>query len=206
MQAFEKHEGIIAVLDRSDVDTDQIIPKQFLKKIGKSGFGLNLFHSWRFLDADGKNPNPDFELNQERYTGASILIAGQNFGCGSSREHAPWALMDYGFRVIIAPSYADIFYSNSLKNGILLICLPREQIQNIINWVLENEFAKVSVDLFQQILEANGCIYNFEIDAFQKENLLQGRDEISLSLTHENVIHKFEKDYFQKFPFYLPQK
>ena len=189
-------------MGRSNVDTDQIIPKQFLKKIGRAGFGLHLFHDWRFLDEAGKSPNPDFELNQKRYAGASILVTGENFGCGSSREHAPWALQDYGFRVILAPSFADIFHNNCLKNGLLVIPLNSQDIRSIMDWVLRKEGAEIDVDLPKQSLQAGDKEYSFEIDPLQKEKLLEGRDEIDLSLQHEAKIREFEEKHFQEFPFY----
>lgn len=202
MQAFQTHKGLAAVLDRSNVDTDQIIPKQFLKKIERKGFGAHLFHDWRFLDPEGRTPNPEFELNQKRYAGASVLVSGENFGCGSSREHAPWALQDYGFRVLLAPSFADIFYNNCLKNGLLTISLATEELRSIMNWVLKREGAQISVDLTKQILYAKGKEHSFTINPLQKEKLLRGRDEIDLSLRHKDKILKFEKKHFQDFPFY----
>ena len=202
MRAFQRHKGLAAVLDRSNVDTDQIIPKQFLKKIERSGFGVHLFHDWRFLDAEGKSPNPDFELNQKRYAGTSVLITGENFGCGSSREHAPWALQDYGFRVILSSSFADIFYNNCFKNGLLVIVLDAQDIRSIMDWIIKKEGAEVSVELAKQCLYAKDQEYAFDIDPLQKENLLQGRDEIDLSLQHEDKIREFEKKHFQEFSFY----
>ena len=193
-------------MDRGNVDTDQIIPKQFLKKIERTGFGAHLFHDWRFLDVEGKLPNPDFELNQKAYAGASILVTGENFGCGSSREHAPWALGDYGFRVILSPSFADIFYNNCLKNGLLVITLSAQDIRSIMDWVKREEGAEISVELDKQSLYANGKNYIFDIDPLQKENLLQAIDEIDLSLQHQDKIREFEKKHFQEFPFYALPK
>ena len=206
MEVFKRHRGLVAVLDRSNVDTDQIIPKQFLKKIERTGFGVHLFHDWRFLDAKGESPNPSFELNQKRYLGASILVTGENFGCGSSREHAPWALQDYGFRVILAPSFADIFYNNCLKNGLLAILLAAQDLHSIRDWVLRNEGAEIDVDLAKQSIYVQDKEYGFEIEPLQKENLLEGRDEIDLSLQHEASIREFEKKHFQNFPFYVLAK
>ena len=202
MQKFEKHEGLAAVLDRADVDTDQIIPKQFLKKIERTGFGVHLFHDWRFLDDAGEKPNPDFILNASRFQGATVLVAGMNFGCGSSREHAPWALLDYGFRVIIAPSFADIFYNNCFKNGMLPVELPAEQVREIMESVLENPGARISFDLPDQTVRAGGKEYRFEVDSFRKQCLLNGWDDIGLSLRQADAINSFERSYDQKFAFY----
>jgi len=195
MKPFEKKERLAAALDRADVDTDQIIPKQFLKKIERSGFGVHLFHDWRFLDEEGKKENPDFVLNQERYRGAELLIARENFGCGSSREHAPWALLDYGFDVIIAPSFADIFYNNCFKNGILPVMLKGEEVQELMGYVRENSGARVLADLEEQTVSAENRVFSFEIDPFRKECLLNGWDDIGLTLRHEDGIRSFEKEY-----------
>ena len=190
MEPLVKHEGNTAVLPRVNVDTDQIIPKQFLKRVERSGFGQFLFFDWRFL-ANGKD-NPDFELNQDSAENATILIADHTFGCGSSREHAPWALQDYGFRVIIAPSFADIFYNNCFKNGILPIRLQEEKVYEL----MENGKDKVynlTVDLEnQKIADKDGFEASFTIDSYWKEMLLNGWDEISLTLQYENKITEYE--------------
>jgi 3-isopropylmalate/(R)-2-methylmalate dehydratase small subunit len=197
MTPFTKLTGIVAPIDRANVDTDQIIPKQFLKAITREGFGRFLFNDWRYLD--GEKPNPDFVLNQQRYQGASILLARTNFGCGSSREHAPWAVLDYGFRAIIAPSYADIFYNNCFKNGILPITLPEEQVDELFRRTAGNEGYQLTVDLESQtITEATpvpdgGLKIPFEVDSFRRECLLNGWDDIGLTLRFEDQIAGFEK-------------
>lgn len=191
MEAIQQHKGLAFPLNRANVDTDQIIPKQFLKRIERTGFGQFLFYHWRF-DDDG-NKRPDFELNDKKYTGASILLAGENFGCGSSREHAPWSLMDYGFRVIIASSFADIFYNNALKNGILPIKMDEEQVQQ---WMkrAENGNLHLQVDLPQQtITDQNNVKVHFDIPSYHKEKLLNGWDDIALTLLHEEKIAAFEE-------------
>ncbi len=192
MEPLIKHSGLVAVLDQANVDTDQIIPKQFLKRIERTGFGKFLFFDWRFNE-DGTD-NPDFILNQERYQGASILLTGPNFGCGSSREHAPWSLSDYGFKVIIAPSFADIFYSNCFKNAMLPIRLPSEQLSPIIEKVLATPGYRMTVDLKKQVITADPEVsIPFEIDPFRKERLLQGLDDIGISLQKEHLITAYEK-------------
>jgi len=197
MTPFAKLTGIVAPLDRVNVDTDQIIPKQFLKAITREGFGRFLFYDWRYLDGD--KPNPDFVLNQTRYQGASILLARTNFGCGSSREHAPWAVLDYGFRAIIAPSYADIFYINCFKNGILPITLPDAQVDELFRRTEQNEGYQLTVDLEKQkITEATpvpdgGLEIPFEVDSFRRECLLNGWDDIGLTLRFGDQITQFEK-------------
>jgi len=198
------HEGIVVPLDRSNVDTDQIIPKQFLKKITKKGFGIHLFQDWRFLDDEGKEENPDFPLNQTRYKGASILLARDNFGCGSSREHAPWALLDFGIRVILAPSFADIFFNNCFKNGILPVILGQEEIDRLFAYVEGNEGASLTVDLAAQEVRAkDGSVYPFGgLDPFRKECLMNGWDDIELSLQQEDKIRAFEKEHESAHPFY----
>lgn len=194
MEAFRKLEALAATLDRADVDTDQIIPKQFLKKIERTGFGQHLFHDWRFLDDAGTKPNPDFALNQERFSGAQILLARDNFGCGSSREHAPWALLDYGFRSIIAPSFADIFYNNCFKNGMLPVVLPTEQVDELFEVVAGNPGQRLVVDLeAKQVRVPGGATYSFEVNDFRRECLLNGWDDIGLTLRHEAKISAFEK-------------
>lgn len=183
MKAFTLHEGIMVGLDRANIDTDAIIPKQFLKKIERTGFGVHLFHDWRYLDDAGTKPNPEFELNQDKFKNASILAARDNFGCGSSREHAPWALEDYGFRVIIAPSFADIFYNNCFKNGILPVVLSSSEVDEIFQFIKENNKASAKVDLsLQTIVLSNGKEYKFEIDPFRKDCLYKGLDDIGLTL------------------------
>ena len=201
MQKFTRLEGLVAALDRANVDTDAIIPKQFLKSIKRSGFGVNLFDAWRYLDhgepgmdTARRQPNPDFVLNQPRFKGASILLARKNFGCGSSREHAPWALDDYGFRALIAPSYADIFYNNCFKNGLLPIVLPETQVDRIFHDVAAFPGFRLVVDLGAQTLAyADGSqVFGFEVDAFRKHCLLNGLDEIGLTLQHAAEIKAFE--------------
>lgn len=191
MEAIQQHKGIVYPLNRSNVDTDQIIPKQFLKRIERTGFGQFLFYHWRF-DDDGNKRN-DFNLNEERYQGASILVAGENFGCGSSREHAPWALLDYGFHVIIAPSFADIFHINAMKNGIVPITLDKEQVNKWIDQA-ENTNLELDVNLKNQCITdtGNGEKVHFEFPAYHKEKLMNGWDDIALTLKHEDKIEAFE--------------
>lgn len=191
MNPFTVHTGIVGTLDRVNVDTDQIIPKQFLKRINRTGFEDALFFDWRF-NADG-SPNPAFELNQPRFAGASVLLTRANFGCGSSREHAPWALDNYGFRVIIAPSYADIFFNNCFKNGMLPIKLSEEQVEELFQRTKTRDGYKLTVDLAQQtITDSEGLTINFDVDAFRKHCLLNGLDDIGLTLQHEDKIAAFE--------------
>lgn len=200
MKAFTRHQGLVAPLDRANVDTDQIIPKQFLKSIRRTGFGPNLFDEWRYLDVgepgrdNSKRPlNPDFVLNQPRYQGASVLLARENFGCGSSREHAPWALEEYGFRVLIAPSYADIFYNNCFKNGLLPIVLSDDEVDELFRQVTVTEGYQLTIDLAgQTVTRPDGRIYHFEVDEFRKHCLLEGLDEIGLTLAHSDQIRAFE--------------
>ncbi|QLB12523.1 3-isopropylmalate dehydratase small subunit [Bisgaardia hudsonensis] len=189
---FKQHTGLAVPLDLSNVDTDAIIPKQFLQKVTKTGFGVHLFHEWRFLDDEGKQINPDFVLNYPRYQGASILLARENFGCGSSREHAPWALADYGIRVIIAPSFADIFYGNSLNNQLLPIRLTDEEVNELFDYVKNNDGATITVDLEEQTVSANNKTYHFDIDSFRRHCLLNGLDNIGLTLQHEAKIAEYE--------------
>ena len=191
MEPFEKVHGVVAPLDLPNVDTDQIIPKQFLKRIERTGFGQFLFYDWRF--SEGETLNPEFELNQERYRGASILVARANFGCGSSREHAPWSLLDYGFRSIIAPSFADIFYNNCFKNGLLPVRLSEEQVEAIFQRVRETAGFRMTVDLQkQQIHSEGGMSYGFQVDPFRRQCLLNGWDDIGLTLRHEDLISQYE--------------
>ncbi|EPG51304.1 3-isopropylmalate dehydratase small subunit [Leptospira kirschneri] len=194
MKPFTVLNGIVALLDRPNVDTDQIIPKQFLRKIERTGFGVHLFHDWRYLDDAVTKLNPDFSLNQERYKGASILITRDNFGCGSSREHAPWALEDYGFRAIVAPSYADIFFNNCFKNGMLPVVLKSEEVEELFQSIATNVGAKMVVDLDKQTVTGpTGKLYHFEVDSFRKYCLYNGLDDIGLTLKQESKIGEFEK-------------
>ena len=208
MEKFKTLTGIVAPLDRSNVDTDAIIPKQFLKSIKRSGFGPNLFDEWRYLDHgepgmdNSKRPlNPEFVLNQPRYKGAQILLARENFGCGSSREHAPWALEDFGFRVIIAPSYADIFFNNCFKNGILPITLDAAIIDSLFKEVASNEGYKLKVDLESQtITRPSGETISFEVEEFRKYCLINGLDDIGLTLQHVEDIKAYEQQRAQEAP------
>ncbi|WP_423807387.1 3-isopropylmalate dehydratase small subunit [Photobacterium damselae] len=193
MAGFQQHTGIVVALDAANVDTDAIIPKQFLQKVTRTGFGQHLFHDWRFLDDDGQVSNPDFVLNFPRYQGASILLARENFGCGSSREHAPWALDDYGIKVIIAPSFADIFYGNTINNQMVPVRLTEQQVDELFSFVHHNEGATITVDLQNQQVSANGQTYPFEIDEFRRYCLLNGLDNIGLTLQHEAKISEFEQ-------------
>ena len=200
MEAFTRVEGVVCPLDRGDVDTDQIIPKQFLKSIHRSGFGPNLFDAWRYLDRGepgqdpaARRPNPDFVLNHPRYRGASILLARKNFGCGSSREHAPWALQQYGFMAVIAPSFADIFFNNSLKNGLVLIRLDAKTVDQLFQEVGAAPGYRVAIDLEQQtVTTPNGESFKFDIDPFRKHCILNGLDDIGLTLQHADKIRAFE--------------
>ena len=208
MDKFIREEGLVAPLDRANVDTDQIIPKQFLKSIKRSGFGPNLFDEWRYLDEgqpgqdNGKRPlNKEFVLNQPRYQGASILLARRNFGCGSSREHAPWALQDFGFRAIIAPSFADIFFNNCFKNGMLPIVVSEQVADELFKAVAANEGYRLTVDLAEQkIIRPDGAVIDFEIDAFRKHCLLNGLDDIGLTLQDAEAIREYEKARQQREP------
>lgn len=192
MQPFTKHTGLVAPMDRVNVDTDQMVPKQFLKALTREGFGRILFYDWRY--ADGEKPNPEFVLNQPRYQGASILIARANFGCGSSREHAPWAILDYGFRALIAPSYADIFYNNCFKNGILPVTLPEPEVDYLFQATAHTEGYRLSVDLEKQTVgDERGFERTFTIDPFRRECLLKGLDDIGLTLRFDDEIGAYEK-------------
>lgn len=202
MEKFALHKGLVVPLDRANVDTDAIIPKQFLKSIKRSGFGVNLFDAWRFLDIgqpgvslSKRRPNPDFILNESRYQGASILLARKNFGCGSSREHAPWALTDYGFKAVIAPSFGEIFFNNSLKNGLLPIVLSELEIDGLFHDVFGFPGFQLTVDLESQKVttEDNAKSFNFQIDPFRKHCLLNGLDDIGLTLEHVDEIKQFEQ-------------
>jgi 3-isopropylmalate/(R)-2-methylmalate dehydratase small subunit len=203
MQTFSKHTGIVLPFDRVNVDTDQMVPKQFLKLQTKEGYGKVLFYDWRYLPDE--KLNPDFIMNWPRYKGVSILLARAGFGSGSSREHAPWAIADYGFRVLIAPSFADIFYSNCFKNGILPIILPEAQIDELFRRAEAQEGYSVTVDLSEQtIRDASGLLYPFEIAAFRKHLLLEGLDDIGLTLKHESNISEFEKTHHPSATLYSP--
>ncbi|KQW37543.1 3-isopropylmalate dehydratase small subunit [Rhizobacter sp. Root404] len=202
MTPFRIHTGLVAPMDRENVDTDAIIPKQFLKSIKRSGFGPNLFDEWRYLDHGepgqdpaSRRPNPDFVLNQPRYQGASVLLARKNFGCGSSREHAPWALDQFGFRAIIAPSYADIFFNNCFKNGLLPIVLPEEQVARLFDEAAAFIGYKLTIDLEQQVIvKPDGATIPFDVQPFRKYCLLGGFDDIGLTLRHADKIRAFEAE------------
>jgi 3-isopropylmalate/(R)-2-methylmalate dehydratase small subunit len=208
MQAFTVHKGLVAPMDRENVDTDAIIPKQFLKSIQRSGFGPNLFDEWRYLDKGEpgqdtaqRKPNPDFVLNQPRYAGASVLLARRNFGCGSSREHAPWALEQFGFRALIAPSYADIFYNNCFKNGLLPIQLPEAQVAQLFDEVKGFVGYALTIDLARQVIvKPDGSELPFEVEAFRKFCLLNGFDDIGLTLRHADKIRAFEAERLARMP------
>jgi 3-isopropylmalate/(R)-2-methylmalate dehydratase small subunit len=191
MTPFRKHTGLVALLDRANVDTDQIIPKQFLKRIERTGFGDFLFYDWRY-SANGQL-NPAFVLNEPRFRGASILVAGKNFGCGSSREHAPWALAEYGFRAIIAPSFADIFANNCFKNGMLPISVPDEDVNTVMQRVKDHVGYQLSVDLERRVIEdMQGLLIEFAVTDFQRESLMEGLDDIALTLRCQDAIKAYE--------------
>ena len=200
MKAFTQHRGLVGPMDRANVDTDMIIPKQFLKSIKRSGFGPNLFDELRYLDqgepgqdCSNRPLNPDFPLNEPRYKGASILLARKNFGCGSSREHAPWALEDYGFNAVIAPSYADIFYNNCFKNGVLPVILTESEVDELFQELASDEGYHLNIDLaVQTVTTDSGKVFSFELDEFRKECLLIGLDEIGLTLTSSDLIKEYE--------------
>ncbi|MFM5018928.1 3-isopropylmalate dehydratase small subunit [Aeromonas veronii] len=192
MTGFKQHKGIVVPLDSANVDTDAIIPKQFLQKVNRIGFGKHLFHDWRFLDDAGQQPNPEFVLNQPQFAGASILLARENFGCGSSREHAPWALADYGFKTIIAPSFADIFYGNAINNGMVPVRLKEEEVDALFQLVAAKPGIQIEVDLEANQLRAGELSFGFEIDEFRRYCLLNGLDAIGLTLQHEAAISAFE--------------
>jgi 3-isopropylmalate/(R)-2-methylmalate dehydratase small subunit len=208
MTPFTVHEGLVAPLDRENVDTDAIIPKQFLKSILRTGFGPNLFDAWRYLDKGepgqdpaARRPNPDFVLNQPRYQGASVLLARANFGCGSSREHAPWALQQYGFRALIAPSYADIFFNNCFKNGLLPIVLPPSQVDRLFNDVAAFPGYRLTVDLPRQVVvRPDGAELPFDVQPFRKHCLVNGFDDIGLTLRHADAIRAFEAERLARQP------
>ncbi|QPR87654.1 3-isopropylmalate dehydratase small subunit [Aeromonas hydrophila] len=192
MTGFKQHKGIVVPLDSANVDTDAIIPKQFLQKVNRIGFGKHLFHDWRFLDDAGEQPNPEFVLNQPQFAGASILLARENFGCGSSREHAPWALADYGFKTIIAPSFADIFYGNAINNGMVPVRLKEEEVEALFQLVATQPGIEIEVDLEANQVRAGNLSFGFEIDEFRRYCLLNGLDAIGLTLQHEAAISAFE--------------
>ncbi|WP_139710421.1 3-isopropylmalate dehydratase small subunit [Aeromonas allosaccharophila] len=192
MTGFKQHKGIVVPLDSANVDTDAIIPKQFLQKVNRIGFGKHLFHDWRFLDDAGEQPNPEFVLNQLQFAGASILLARENFGCGSSREHAPWALADYGFKTIIAPSFADIFYGNAINNGMVPVRLKEEEVDALFQLVAAQPGIEIEVDLEANQVRAGSLSFGFEIDEFRRYCLLNGLDAIGLTLQHEAAISAFE--------------
>ncbi|MFM5583385.1 3-isopropylmalate dehydratase small subunit [Aeromonas veronii] len=192
MTGFKQHKGIVVPLDSANVDTDAIIPKQFLQKVNRIGFGKHLFHDWRFLDDAGQQPNPEFVLNQPQFAGASILLARENFGCGSSREHAPWALADYGFKTIIAPSFADIFYGNAINNGMVPVRLKEEEVDALFQLVAVQPGIEIEVDLEANQVRAGSLSFGFEIDEFRRYCLLNGLDAIGLTLQHEAAISSFE--------------
>ncbi len=201
MQPFIRHTGIAAPLDRVNVDTDAIVPKQFLRKIERSGFGKHLFHEWRYLDYEGTKENPDFVLNKPAYRKATVLLTRDNFGCGSSREHAPWALADYGFRVIIAPTFADIFYNNCVKNGILLVALKSDEVESLFAQVIQKPGEQVSADLEKQtVIDPAGKQYHFDINPFAKTCLLKGLDHIGWTQQFVDQIKTFERKLQQEKP------
>ena len=192
MTGFKQHKGIAVPLDSANVDTDAIIPKQFLQKVNRIGFGKHLFHDWRFLDDAGEQPNPEFVLNQPQFAGASILLARENFGCGSSREHAPWALADYGFKTMIAPSFADIFYGNAINNGMVPVRLKEEEVDALFQLVAAQPGIEIEVDLEANQVRAGSLTFGFEIDEFRRYCLLNGLDAIGLTLQQEAAISAFE--------------
>jgi 3-isopropylmalate/(R)-2-methylmalate dehydratase small subunit len=208
MEKFVRQEGLVLPLDRANVDTDAIIPKQFLKSIKRTGFGPHLFDEWRYLDRgepgtdSSKRPlNPDFVLNQPRYRGATVLVARENFGCGSSREHAPWALQQYGFQTVIAPSFADIFYNNSLKNGLLIIKLDSKIVDQLLRETQATQGYRLAVDLEQQtVTTPGGETFTFDIDPFRKHCMLNGFDDIGLTLEHADEIKAFEEKHRREQP------
>ena len=208
MEKFEKFTGLVAAIDRANIDTDAIIPKQYLKSIQRSGFGVNLFDDWRYLDPgepgqdhSQRRLNPDFVLNRKPYENAQILLARENFACGSSREHAVWALMDFGIKVVIAPSFADIFYNNSFKNGLLPIALDPELVDQLFNELESSDDYRLSIDLEKQVVcNASGVEMTFEIDEFRKYCLLNGLDDIGLTMQHADEIRAFEQRYYERLP------
>jgi 3-isopropylmalate/(R)-2-methylmalate dehydratase small subunit len=214
MQKFTVHQGLVAPMDRENVDTDAIIPKQFLKSVKRSGFGPNLFDEWRYLDhgepgqdCSGRPLNPDFVLNQPRYAGAQVLLARRNFGCGSSREHAVWALVGYGIRAVIAPSFAEIFYNNSFKNGLLPVALPEDVVERLFQAVTATEGYRLTVDLeSQQVRTPDGEVFAFQIDADRRHRLLNGLDDIALTLAHADAIRAYEARRVAEAPWLFPDR
>ena len=203
MQPFVEHTGLVVSIDRVNVDTDQMVPKQFLKALTREGFGRVLFYDWRYLE--GEKPNPGFVLNFPRFQGASVMLARANFGCGSSREHAPWAVLDYGIRALIAPSYADIFYNNCFKNGILPVTLPDDQVDELFRRTEKNPGYQLTVDLERRVVsDASGLEYSFTVDAFRRECLLKGLDDIGLSLRFEDQIASYERQRRPSATMYVP--
>lgn len=203
MQAYKTHTSIAVAMNRSNVDTDQIIPKQFLKKVERTGFGVHLFNDWRYLD-DGSD-NPDFELNQPEVKGAKILVAGDNFGCGSSREHAPWAIADYGFNTVISTSFADIFFSNCFKNGILPIKVTEEQLQSLFDELEAKPGSEFTVNLAEQTISTPaGTVIKFDVDPFRKHSLLEGLDDIGWTLQHQDKITAYEQQHKKRLPWLWP--
>lgn len=208
MEKFETFTAIVAGIDRANIDTDAIIPKQYLKSIKRSGFGINLFDDWRYLDPgepgqdhSARRPNPEFVLNRDPYRQAKILLARENFACGSSREHAVWALLDFGIEVVIAPSFADIFYNNSFKNGLLPIALRGEQVERLFAAVAQTAEYRLTIDLENQAVRTvDGEEFEFEIDQFRKYCLLNGLDDIGLTMKHADAIRNFERQYYEKMP------
>ena len=204
MEAYKNHQSTAALMNRNNVDTDQIVPKQFLKKVERTGFGAHLFHDWRF-NADGSD-NPEFELNKPAFKGARILVTGDNFGCGSSREHAPWAIADYGFNTIISTSFADIFYNNCFKNSILPLVVDAAKLQALMDEVAAGEGVQFIVDLEnQKVSTPGGNDFDFEVEAFRKHNMMAGLDDIGLSLKHEDKISAFEEKQKQDYPWLWKQ-
>jgi len=204
MEAYKNHQSVAALMNRNNVDTDQIVPKQFLKKVERTGFGAHLFHDWRF-NADGTD-NPQFELNKPAFKGARILVTGDNFGCGSSREHAPWAIADYGFNTIISTSFADIFYNNCFKNSILPLVVDAAKLQALMDEITANEGVQFVVDLENQAVSTPaGNDFVFEVEAFRKHNMMAGLDDIGLTLKHEDRISAFEEKQKQDYPWLWKQ-
>jgi 3-isopropylmalate/(R)-2-methylmalate dehydratase small subunit len=204
MKAYKNHQSIAALMNRNNVDTDQIVPKQFLKKVERTGFGAHLFHDWRF-NADGSD-NPEFELNKPAFKDARILVTGDNFGCGSSREHAPWAIADYGFNTIISTSFADIFYNNCFKNSILPLVVDADKLRALMNEITADEGVQFVVDLENQTVSTPaGNDFDFEVEAFRKHNMMAGLDDIGLSLKHEDKISAFEEKHKQVYPWLWKQ-
>ena len=215
MQKFTVHKGLVAPMDRENVDTDAIIPKQFLKSIKKTGFGVNLFDEWRYLDAGfpgqdpkSRKPNPDFVLNQPRYAGASVLLARKNFGCGSSREHAPWALQQYGFRAVIAPSFGDIFYNNAMQNGLLPVVLREDEVDALFALATREKPVRLLVDLEAQTVSGpdGAPSFGFDIAPFRKDCLLSGLDDIGLTLRKADQIRDFEDAHLRAYPWLSPAR